>query len=88
MIFETVGRNTDDLDVALGKVTCTTGDLAKLSRADRGKVSGMREEDGLGRKMRSGWAKQGRPYPGLADPFVEIDWASRSLSLEIGGDTT
>lgn len=47
VILEIVGRNTDDLDIALCKVVCATGDLAELSGADRGEVSGVRKEDGL-----------------------------------------
>lgn len=47
MILEAVGRNADDLDVALCKVVCTTSDLAELSGAYRGEVSRMREEDDL-----------------------------------------
>ena len=47
VIVETVGRNTDDLDVTLCKVGSTASDLAELSSANRGEISGMREEDGL-----------------------------------------
>jgi hypothetical protein len=47
VILEIIGRNTDDLDIALCKVVCATSDLAELGGADRGEVSGMREEDGL-----------------------------------------
>jgi len=72
VILEIIGRNTDDLDIALCKVVCATSDLAELGGADRGEVSGMREEDG----------------PRTTDPFVELDQTSCSLSLEIGGDAT
>lgn len=47
VIVETVGRNTDHLDVAFCKVFLTASDLAELGGADRGEISGMREEDGL-----------------------------------------
>lgn len=47
MFFEAIGRNANNLDVALRKVGSAAGDLTKLSGAHRCEVSGMREQDGL-----------------------------------------
>lgn len=86
MFVETVGRNADDLDVALGKVVCTTGDLAELSGADRGEVSRMREEDGLGRDSdkdgkNDGDDTQELPIHSwkLIGPFVVSAWKSGAM---------
>lgn len=45
--LETVSRDTNDFGVSLGKVISTAGDLSELGRADRSKVTRMREQDGL-----------------------------------------
>ena len=70
VILEIVGRNTDDLDVALCKVVCATSDLAELGGADRGEVSGMREEDDL----ECSSAKDGRNEEGHTQELPIHSW--------------
>lgn len=86
MVLETVGRNTDDLDVALGKVGFTTSDLAELSGANRGEVSRMREEDGLERnsdKDEGSERDHTQELPihswKLIGPFVVSAWKSGAM---------
>ena len=47
MGLETIGRNSENLDVAFREVISTSCHLSELSCADRRKVIRMREEDGL-----------------------------------------
>lgn len=88
MILEIVGRNTDDFDVTLCKVFCVTSNLAELGGADRRKVSGMREENGLEAVETRVVEARKMSYPRSTDPFVKFDVALCSLSLEVGGDVT
>lgn len=61
VVFETVGRDADHLDVALCKIVLATGDLAELGGADRCKVTGVREENGLQDDQRGAiGAREGR----------------------------
>lgn len=72
VVFEAIGRNSNEFDIALSKVISAASDLAKLSGADWCKVSGMREEN----------------RPRVANPFVELDRASSSLCFKIGGNVS
>ena len=47
MLFEPVGRNANDLDVALFKVLLTTSYLTELGSANGGEISRVRKEDSL-----------------------------------------
>lgn len=47
MVLEPVGGDTNDFDVAFGKVGCAPGNLAELGGADGSEVSRMGEKDGL-----------------------------------------
>ena len=68
--LETVGGESNDLDVALSELVLETGNLAELGGADGGEVSRVGEEDN----------------PGVADKVVELDVALGSLGLEVRGD--
>ena len=41
VVFKVVGRDPDDLHVALGEVGSSPSDLSKFGCADRGEVPGM-----------------------------------------------
>lgn len=47
VFFETIGRNTDNLDVSGREICGTASDFTELGCANRGEVSRMGEEDGL-----------------------------------------
>lgn len=47
MVFEAVGGDSNHLDIALGEVWGAARNLPKLSRADGGKISRMREQNSL-----------------------------------------
>lgn len=70
VVFEAIGRNSNEFNIALSKVTSAASDLAELSGADGCKVSGMREEN----------------RPRVTNPFVELDRSSSSLCFKIRGD--
>jgi len=70
VVFEAIGRNSNEFNIALSKVISAASDLAELSGADGCKVSGMREEN----------------RPRVADPFVELDGSNSSLCFKIRGN--
>ena len=70
MAADGVGRQTKELDAALGELGLEAGELAELGGADRGVVLGVGEED----------------EPLVADELVEVDRAASGLSLEVGGN--
>jgi len=72
VLFEAVGRETNDFHTTISKVFGATSNFAKLSGADRGKIIRMGEENG----------------PFVPDPFVELYWALGGLSLEIRSDAS
>lgn len=45
VILKIVSRDSDDLDIPLCEIICTTGDLAEFGGADRSKVARVREQD-------------------------------------------
>ena len=47
VFLEAISGDANDLHVALLEIRSTTSDLSKFSGADRSKISGMREKDGL-----------------------------------------
>jgi len=47
VLVQAVGRDSNDLDVPLSKISSTAGHLAEFSGANRGKISRMREKNGL-----------------------------------------
>jgi hypothetical protein len=67
-----VGRESDQLDAALGELGLELGEGAELGGADGSVVFGVGEED----------------HPIVADEFMEIDGTVGGLGLEIGGDGT
>ena len=70
MALERVGGQAENLDAPLGEFGLKIGNGAELRRAHRSVVFGMREEDG----------------PAVAYILVEVNWASRRVGLEVGGD--
>lgn len=68
--LDSVGRETNQLDAALGELGLELGKGAELGGADGGVVLGMREEDD----------------PGVADELVEVNVSFGCLGLEVGGD--
>ena len=51
MGLEAVGRDTNELDATSSKVWGTASDFTKLSRADRGEIIGMGEENSLEKRI-------------------------------------
>lgn len=72
MRFDGVGRQTDQLDTALGEFGLELGESSELSGADWSVILGVREEDD----------------PAVADELMEVDGAFGSVSLEVGRDGT
>lgn len=48
VVLKAVGRDANNLHVALFKIRNATSDLTKLSGADGREITGVREQDGLG----------------------------------------
>lgn len=90
MVFEAIGRNPNEFDIALSKVISAASDLAKLSGADGCEVSGMREENRLHGHLSTsrGSSHKKLAHPRVADPFVELDRSSSSLCFKIGGNVS
>ncbi len=65
-----IGRETNQLDVALGELWLKLCECAELGGADWGEVVWVGEEDD----------------PGVANKLVEVDWALGGLGLETWGD--
>lgn len=64
-----VGRETDQLDTALGELRLELGESTELSGADGGVILRVREEDD----------------PVVADELVEVNVSLGGLGLEVGG---
>ena len=64
-----VGRETEELDAALGELGLEAGELAELGGADGGVVLGVGEEY----------------EPAVANVLVEVNGALGGLGLEVGG---
>lgn len=88
MVFEAIGRNSNEFNIALSKVTSAASDLAELSGADGCKVSGMREENRLDGylSISRGSSPARCAHPRVTNPFVELDRSSSSLCFKIRGD--
>ncbi len=65
-----VGRETDELDAALGELGLELGEGAELGGTDGGEVLGVGEEDD----------------PVVTDELVEVDRTGGGFGLEVGGD--
>jgi len=65
-----VGRETDELDAALGELGLELGEGAELGGTDGGVVLGVGEEDD----------------PVVTDELVEVDRTGGGFGLEVGGD--
>jgi len=72
VILKTVGRDTDDLHVALGKVVGTAGNFSEFSGADWREITRVGEQDS----------------PGVADPVMELDRTCGGLSFKVWCNTT
>lgn len=70
MAVDGIGRETNELDIALGELGLELCESAELGGADRGVVLGVREEDD----------------PAVADELVEVNGALCGLRLEVGRD--
>lgn len=67
-----VGRETDQLDAALGELWLELCEGTEFGGADGCVVLGVGEEY----------------YPLVADELMEVDWALSGLGLEVGGNGT
>lgn len=67
-----VGRETDELDTALGELWLELGESTELGGADWGVVLWVGEEDD----------------PVVANELVEVDWSGGGLSIEVWGNAT
>jgi len=47
VLIKTISRDANDFDVAFGEIRGTACDFTKLSCANRGEISWVREENGL-----------------------------------------
>lgn len=72
VVLEAVGGDSDDFDVARGKVFGSACNLAELGRADGREVARVREQDS----------------PRVANPLVELDRTGGCLGFEVRGDVT
>lgn len=70
MRLDGVGRETDQLDVALGELGLVLGQRGQLGGANRGVILRVGEEN----------------HPVIARPLVKIDGADGGFGLEVGGN--
>lgn len=71
MAVDGVGRQTEQLDAALGELGLQTGHLTELGGADGGVVLGVREEDD----------------PAVANVLMEVNGTLGGVGLEVGGNS-
>lgn len=69
MLFDSVGRKTDQLCTTLGELGLELCESTELGGADRSIIIGVREDD----------------TPFVANKLMEVDLAVGCLSLEVGG---
>jgi hypothetical protein len=90
--LETVCGETNDFDITPLKIGGTARDFSKFGRADRSKVIGMGEKNGLlsivFNRCRMRGKRKIQANPGVTDPFVEPDATLSRLSFKIRGGTS
>jgi hypothetical protein len=90
VVRQTVGGDADDLNAPFLEIFGATSNFSKFGGTDRCEIAWVTEEHSL--QGLNSWSvkhmKLCNTYPGIADPFMELDWTGSSFSLKIWGDAT